>query len=266
MPPPPIMPMSKFVINPNGRFEHLSKAPIVEAVIDIRISSPTPPDEHTLRTSIENKFGEDYKFMDSRREFEMKTTVAPNRPPNSAFRDTGWKGLRFQADGGKYIAQFNRDGFALSRLEPYDNWEKFEREAIRLWEGYREFVNPVEILRLGVRYVNRIPLSVGEWRFSEYLKTARSTLVDLGLSVSGFMHQDLVKVPNHPYAINVITTVQPPPSPETGPSLIFDTDTFTTRPVELSTTHLTGHLMKMRWLKNKIFFDAITQKAKEELK
>ena len=255
--------MNEFVINLDEEFEILSKAPIVEAVIDIRAMPADRPDEKALRSFLEGKFV-GYEFLDSQREFQFRAEFSHNAPPNQETRDLGWKGLRFRSDDKKYIAQFNRDGFALSRLEPYESWEKLSREATRLWNDYAEFLKPQQIDRVGLRYINRIQLPLDELNFESYLQVSASTPIELDFPVSGFMHQDTVIVPNNPYTINIIKTIQPPNLSEgTGLGLIFDIDVATMQSFESDDAKLKEHLSKMRWLKNKVFFGSVTPKSLE---
>jgi uncharacterized protein (TIGR04255 family) len=51
----------------------------------------------------------------------------------------------------------------------------------------------------------------------------------------------------------------PPASP--GAGLIIDSDVFTVAPFEFDIQRIKGHLTDMRWLKNKVFFGSITEKA-----
>ena len=254
--------MAKFVIDVDEKFPALPHAPSVEAIIDIRVTPENRPDEESLKNFVQKKFC-DYKFRDSQREIQYQVTVSPNQPPNQTIQDRGWKGLRFQSKDQKYIAQFNRDGFTLSRLEPYQSWDLFRTEAMRLWDGYAEFVKPIKILRVGLRYVNRIQLPVGELNFKDYLDLAPSTPNVMDLPISGFMHQDTVLVPNYPYKVNTIKTVQQPPTVGVGYGLILDIDVFTTLPFDYDEANLKSHLAEMRWIKNKVFEGVITQKSKE---
>ena len=253
--------MAKFVIDVDEKFPALPHAPSVEAIIDIRVTPENRPDEESLKNFVQKKFC-DYQFRDSQREIQYQVTVSPNQPPNQTIQDRGWKGLRFQSKDQKYIAQFNRDGFTLSRLEPYQSWNPFQAEAMRLWDGYVEFVKPGQIHRVGLRYVNRIQLPAGEFNFEDYLDVAGSTPKILDFPISGFMHQDSVVVPNNPYAINIIKTIQPPNlMAAIGLGLILDIDVFTTQPFDYEDIRLKSHLAEMRWLKNKVFFGAIKPKS-----
>jgi uncharacterized protein (TIGR04255 family) len=244
-------------------FEIFPKAPIVEAVIDIRARSVRAFEETSVRVHLEAALT-GYNFLDSQRAFQHEFKLEGGKPPVQATHDLGWKGLRFQSADKKHIAQFNRDGFVFSRLSPYINWAQFTSEGLNLWAVFRELAEPVEIHRIGLRFINRIVLPSGELRFEDYIQPAPAPPGGLDLPFLGYMHQDTLAVPGYPYALNVVQTIQPPPAATTqGVALILDIDVFTTQGFELEEAKLSHRLEEMRWLKDKVFFGNVTEKAKE---
>jgi uncharacterized protein (TIGR04255 family) len=244
-------------------FEHLPRAPIVEAVIEIRARAAHKMEEALVRSHLEARLN-GYGFLDSQREGQVEFRFGSGSPPKGAARDLGWKGVRFRSLDGKHIAQFNRDGFVFSRLEPYLDWEQLHGESQRLWKIFKEMAQPVEIQQVGLRFINRIKLPLGELRVEDYIQPAPMPPSGLDLPFLGFMHNDTLAVPGHPYAVKVIRTIQPPQSAGTyGTALILDIDVFTAQAFELDETVLGRNLLEMRWLKNKVFFGSITNNALE---
>lgn len=256
--------ITNLAINIAEPFQHLARAPIVEAVIDIRARPAVVLEEARLKPQLEAKLGS-YQFLDSMQHIQIQQEVnlQGDAPVSPVIRhQLGWKGLRFQSSDKKHIAQFNRDGFVFSRLEPYESWEQLYEEGMRLWYVYVELVQPVEVHRIGLRYINRIQLPPDELRVEDYLEPAPMPPKGLDVPFYGFMHQDTLAIPGHPYAINVIRTIQPPGAPGVqGLALILDIDAFTTQGFELDEALLEQRLLEMRWLKNKVFFGSITPKS-----
>ena len=250
-------------IKPGEKFENLPRAPIVEAVIEIRARPAEALEETSLRTTIEPNLA-GYVFLDSLREFHGEVKFEGGKVSSQKVQDVGWKGVRFRSSDGKHIAQFNRDGFVFNRLEPYLSWEELENESRRLWNIYKDLAQPIDIQRLGLRSINRITLPPGELLFEDYIQPAPSSPRDLELPFLGFMHKDTLAVPGHPYAVNVIRTIQQLGSGvEGGVALILDIDVFTTQGFDLEQARAERRLLEMRWLKNKVFFGSITEKALE---
>jgi uncharacterized protein (TIGR04255 family) len=244
-------------------FEIFPKAPIVEAVIDIRAPAVEVFEEPSVRSHLEVELT-GYNFLDSRRLMRGEVKLEQGKPPSQMVKDLGWKGLRFQSLDKKHIAQFNRDGFVFSRLEPYVNWTQFTSEGLKLWKVFKELAKPAQIDRIGLRLINRIVLPFGELKFEDYIQPAPAPPGGLDLPFINYFHQDTLAVLGHPYAINVIQTIQrPPAAPTQGVALILDIDVSTTQGFKLEEANLSQHLKEMRWLKNKVFFGNTTEKAKE---
>jgi uncharacterized protein (TIGR04255 family) len=244
-------------------FENLPRAPIVEAVIEIRARATKTLEESSLRSTLEPRLA-DYVFLDSLREYQGEVKLEGGKLPSQKVQDLGWKGVRFRSSDQKHITQFNRDGFVFSRLEPYLTWEQLYEESQKLWKIYKELAEPVEIQRIGLRFINRIKLPPGELAFEDFIQPAPSTPQGLDLPFHGFMHHDTLAVPEHPYAINVIRTIQRPSgNVDGGIAVILDIDVFTTHGFDLDETLLSRRFLEMRWLKNKVFFGSITKKALE---
>lgn len=242
-------------------FPHLPHAPIVEAVIDIKGRAAEPWEESAIQARLKAKLP-DYPQVDSHREFRHEFKMAPGEEPQQTLRDLGWKGLRLRSSDKLHIAQFNRDGFVFSRLHPYESWEQLIGEGMRLWGIYREIAQPSEVQRLGLRFINRILLPPKYTDFEDYLTAPPKAPDGLDLPFHGFFHNETLAVTGHPYAINVIRTIQRPQPPEHDRvGIILDNDVFTVEPFEFQQEILERRLAEMRWLKNKAFFGIISQKA-----
>jgi uncharacterized protein (TIGR04255 family) len=248
-------------IDVTEKFQHLPHAPIVEAVIEVRARAAVAWEETKISQQLKSALL-DYPKASSQSEVTHEFKLKPGQPPETKQQDLGWKGLRLQSANEKHIAQFNRDGFIFSRLHPYESWEQLRDEAMRLWQIHAEIAHPTEIQRIGLRFINRIVLPPQDFRFEDYIQPYPEPPYDLDLPFVSFFHHDTLAVPGYPYAINVTRTIQPPQSPQTeGISLILDIDTFTLQSFELDKDMLNARLAEMRWLKNKVFFGSITEKA-----
>jgi uncharacterized protein (TIGR04255 family) len=98
-------------------------------------------------------------------------------------------GYDFPSGDGKQIFQARLDGFAFSRLAPYDCWESFRDEGRRLWEIYRTVAQPEVVTRIGVRYINRLDLPLQNLDFKHYLRTVPEVSPDLPQGLSGYFMQ-----------------------------------------------------------------------------
>ena len=87
------------------------------------------------------------------------------RAPNGVLR---------RSSDGLQVFQARLDGFTFSRLRPYQEWATFSTEAFRLWRLYRSVALPTSVLRIALRYINQIDVSIEPGQLldlSVYLRT-----------------------------------------------------------------------------------------------
>lgn len=247
------------------RFPHLSRAPVVEAVIDLRARAESAWEEKDVLAQLKAALP-DYPNRMAMRGFSVSfsmnseqatsgTPVAPATP-----QDHGWMGIRCTTADGLNIATFNREGFSFSRLKPYDNWDSFSKEAVRLWELHTRLAAPIEVSRLGVRFINRLDVPVSGLAFEDYFNSLPKPPVNLGSL--GFLFHDILSVPGHPYVTNRIRTFQPPEG-ENAPTLglLLDIDVAMPGPIVPESGKIAVRLAEMHWVKNQVFFGSVTEKA-----
>jgi uncharacterized protein (TIGR04255 family) len=252
-----------FRIDLTETFPRLAHAPIAEAVIEMRARAEVPWEELSIRGRLAPLLP-GYPNIESQSEFKHEMQFGPGQDTVQRHRNLGWRGLRCESSDHVHIAQFNRDGFVFSRLRPYDHWEQFYAEAMRLWKIYQDLATPSGIQRLGLRFINRIELPVDGPRPADYLRMPSEVLTGMPLPRAGFFHRDVLAVPGYPYIVTIVRTVQPiQVSGSKGFGLLLDIDVFSTEPFDLRDDLLSQRLIEMRWLKNKAFFGSITEQALE---
>lgn len=253
------------MINLVETFEHFPKAPAIEAVLDIRARATVDFTEQRLREAAQQGLPT-YEFLDSQREIkhEVRFSTSQGEEIQQGLQDLGWKGMRFRSVDRRHIVNVHRDGMIFSRLSPYQDWGRFKEEGLRLWDFSTNLTKPETISRIGVRFINQIILPQGEVNFESYMTSPPSPPENMPMPFLGFMHQGIFQVPESPYAIMITKTIQSP-SPTTNNrfAVILDIDVFTNLPRPTATAGLEACLKDMRWLKNKVFFGSITEKAKE---
>ncbi len=253
------------VINFSEQFPHLSQAPIVESVVDIRIASDVKWDEITLKKDLQNRL-KDYPKIEELREFRYHVSVASGPDQQHKAEDLGCVGLKLQSEDGLHIVQFNQGAFVFSRLKPYQDWNQFTSEAFRLWEIYRAIFRPITVQRLGVRFINRIPAQSDFSTLEDYYKNSPRELAELDWPQGGFLMHNVFQVPETDYAVNVVKTRVPPNATDKEHGLVLDIDVYSQSSFTYTDEDLKSCLTKMRWVKNKVFYTCITDKILERLK
>ncbi len=240
------------------RRTHLTNAPIVEAVIDYRVlrregtvadsfAGLTPAlgsqySKALLLHSVEARFG-----MEHGKSIEPTTTTSA----------MGW-----QYSAGSLVAQFRIDGFTFSKLEPYTTWEEVFAEASRLWQLYVAKAQPPEVIRVAVRYINRLRVPVPA-ELSEYLAAPPVLASPSPQRLRQFLCRMAVDDPSRNISAVVVQASEPLIGQE-AIALLIDIDAFkenlSVAPTDPSLPETFGQL---RDLKNEIFFASLTEKAVE---
>ncbi|MEN9225913.1 MAG: TIGR04255 family protein [Thermostichus sp. DRC_bins_24] len=259
-------PQSEFIIDLEEKFPTLKAAPSIEAVIHWQAHAGKKLDPETLKAELTRRLP-DYPILRTQHDVQISAIGTPDGSSEFS-QKMQWRGFRLQDEQNRHVAQFTLDGVVFSRLEPYEDWGSFQAEALRFWHIFLELAEPTVIQRLGVRYINRIPLEADE-QPSRYLSTIPAPPPGLALAAESFFHQDTYPVPGYPYTINWVRTIQPAGAdPANGRALIVDInvftvdiDVFTHKLLQLDQNTLAQRLQEMRWLKNKVFFSCMTSHA-----
>lgn len=242
---------------------HLSHAPIREAVIDFRATFEASPKlSEELSNSIGQRIGYPTRNVIHRHQWGFEQT--PDRIAHTRV-DQGIVSLRFTSEDGKYIAQFKVDGFSLSRLEPYETWESFEEEAMRLLMVYNEELKPQMLTRVSTRFVNLISLRIDGQNMTDLLDyfVAPPTLPEpLRYPIGSFLSRIVFQ--NHEinatgiltHALESITDAKEAP-------IVLDIDVF--KEIEGMPTEdwCRDNLRQLRDFKNELFFESVTAQTVE---
>ncbi len=235
---------------------YLKNAPIVEALIDIRAKNPSSFQVKEF-SSLRETLKEDYPTVDERRLLEWKGEIAGKQIAQT-IEDKGLSGYFFKASDGKSVVQFRGDGFTFSRLAPYRKWETVLSEATRLWKLYSSKALPEVITRIAVRYINRLELLLPIYDFSDYLTAPPPIPDSLPQEVSQFLTK--VVIQESDITANIIQALERSSTPD-HVAIILDIDVFKLRETGFDENSFWAEFEQLRELKNRIFFESITEKA-----
>jgi uncharacterized protein (TIGR04255 family) len=240
---------------------HLSKAPITEAVIDFRASTPSELKAEAF-VDLVAQIGTDYSPGEPINLFEFGWLQAPGKEFEHKHVDHGFIGFRYTSKDRLQIAQFRKDGFTFSRLAPYTRWEEVFREASRLYRLFAQIGRPEEITRNAVRYINRILLpeeSVGD--FSAYLTAPPSFPRGLDAFITGFLTQVQFQDPANAISGTVTQTIQQGASEPGKVPIILDLDIYEAGSKSPDPASILSRFEALRDVKNRYFFASITERT-----
>lgn len=237
------------------------KAPITEALIDLRVAYSSPIDLNELK-----RFGSavrsDYPNQGTRDIFQGQIELGPAEPKTVSSRST--VGFIFTSPDRKQAVQARLDGFTFSRFAPYEHWVPLVREARRLWRLFVDVLKPVTVRRVAVRYVNQInlPLRDGTLRFEDYLRTLPQIEgMEEGINLEQFFLRLVMPQPDLPAKLILTEALLPPQSDLLG--IILDIDLFREGlSLAADSEEIWAILETFRSRKNKYFEASITDAAR----
>jgi len=240
---------------------HLTRAPIVEAVIDFRVSRSegiVSDDFSGLTSSIGQQYGPPslLRSLEARFGVERGQAVAPIQVE----APVGWL---YQAHAEKMIAQFRVDGFTFSKLEPYTTWPEVFGEARRLWSVYTQVAQPIQVSRVAVRYVNRLRLPTPS-DLAEYLSAPPILPPPIPQRMREFLTRVVVEVPERSLSAILILASETLMGDPSTIQVLLDIDAFREKLVlPALDPSLSDIFEQLRGLKNQIFYASLTERTVE---
>ncbi len=153
---------------------------------------------------------------------------------------------------------------SVAQLPDYPGWETFSERFRRDWTTIKKVLGYRKIIRLGVRYINRIDVPLndnGSFNIDDYLAIAVQAPVELH-PFYAYGLQAQFGLPSIDGAIVINSGVIPSPVPR-HESLLLDLDLFREHDLPQRDEELFALLDSFRVEKNRVFELAITPKARE---
>jgi uncharacterized protein (TIGR04255 family) len=235
----------------------LSKAPIVEGLIDIRVA-PLPAAALDSLKACSDVLAAEFPAREDLRQLTGQVTLSPaGATIQSADAPRGF--LLRSADR-TWAAQYRLDGFTISRLEPYTSWADLKCRAVELWSNYRDAAMPTKIVRVATRFINRIPLPSDE-PFDRVFRTTFQISSSLPQSVAGYLLR--IVVPFEQEAAMAIITQALEVNKQ---ACVLDLDAFSEKQEGIPADKIWDALDDLRGIKNRLFFESLTPCALERFK
>lgn len=246
----------------NVHFETFANAPITEALLDIQVQLPQgahAPQLLSYHDFVKKEFPEKRDRLSWSQGLQWQIGQEPKVLPSSQTLE----GYMYVSADKRKIVQTRLNSFTFNRLKPYDNWESFSRQARELWEHYRELFSPINIGRLGLRYLNRIEIPLPVADLKAFCVLIPDVPQDIAQNLSEFFLRFVVPDDTSGASGIVTLTFDPRAPGKSVLPLILDIDVFFAFGVAApGTDDLWRKLAILRQFKNRIFFSSVTESAK----
>jgi uncharacterized protein (TIGR04255 family) len=236
----------------------LECAPIVEALIEIKLAEPLQQDSLHFLRNCASGFADHYPLREDLmlQQFQFQAGAA-SQMPGAAIQ----MGFLCKDATPHRVVHLKLDGFGLSELRPYSSWNEFFPEARRLWTAYRQAVGGVPTGSWSIRYINQISWPEDE-RMDDYLYVHPTVPDNMPQSLTGcFMRlQSALAEPSEGLFTQQIFQVM---SSEVGKVSFIVDHTFMFSSIGLSDSELWHRIQLAQLVKNKYFLSTFTPRALE---
>jgi len=233
------------------------RAPIVEAVIEVRFSAEM---KESAFIRLVKKFKQNYENSKPADTFGFEVKLQGGEPRTDT---TVIPGYHFSSQDQSKALVLKKSTFTVSQLAPYEGWEAFISRFERDWCAFKKYSGIRDVDRIGVRYINRldIPNSEGLVYEEEYLNIYPTHPEALGPFVS-YAVQSKVELIDIGAILQINSAVVPSPLAK-HVSIVIDQDIVKTQDFPSSTEDTIEYLNQVREKKNFVFESCITDKARE---
>jgi uncharacterized protein (TIGR04255 family) len=231
-----------------------SHSPITEAVIDIRTLAP----ELTVRAL--KTFGDGIEgFVHTGELIEIEQTIG--RDSESKTQRT--VGVAYRSERENLILQLRLQGFACSKLAPYERWESFRDRARGIWFSYVDVSKPRALTRAAVRFINRIPVPGPIDDFRDFVTVYPSTPWELTSPPAGmFLQLRRVLEDGTSLVINEAVVTSDP----VEVAIVLDFDVFSEGERDFDAEAIWNHIEQLHVLADEAFESSITDRVRSEIR
>lgn len=233
-------------------------APITEALIDLRVKMP----KGTTVEDLEKIHAAEKSAYPAKKQRRLVSGQMQIGEAVSASADVKDLGFVFTSKDKKQVFQARLDGFTMSRLAPYESWSVFCEEARRLWNQYCTVVKPEKIVRLAVRYINRLDLPLPVSELSDYLRTVPEISRDLPQGLAGYFLNLQIPMEDMKSTLLINETIIEPAEPNVV-SIVLDIDLYQDCEVPQDEDGIWEAFERLRTRKNQVFESSITDRTRE---
>jgi uncharacterized protein (TIGR04255 family) len=188
-----------------------------------------------------NWYGEFFKRVE--KEFPTLQPVAP-----SAFRIHIGPGrevpvpqaapqvMRYQHTARPLLLQLSEGRIVVNTLPRYAGWAQMSKDIAYAWENTCELINPSNVTRIGLRYINRIERSTADEKLEAWLVPNEYIPSKALASEPGFFVRVQVRLDNS-NRINITVADEEPP-PESYGGFVIDIDRICEQEISTDSNHL----------------------------
>jgi uncharacterized protein (TIGR04255 family) len=236
-------------------------SPITEALIDIQVKVPEKTELDLLK-KIQEKVKKEYPEFKIKTEFKASFKVQPNQSDFATETSGKPIGYMFSSSNLKKMIQATLYGYTFNLIQDYKDWDSFRKDAQAGWDIYYQDVKPIQITRIGLRYINSINITPALIDFKDYILTTPEIAHSLPQGMSDFFMRLVIPDSNQNTAIITQTIDRSKIVKNTLP-LIFDIDVFRNINLESNNMEIWSIVDSLHTYALDIFEKSLTNRTKQ---
>lgn len=241
-----------------ARIRHLERAPIEEAVVELRVRPRSPFSLDTL-AALAARWKTEFPLEEMVQAMAASFRIQDGTPLTSTQHEQ--LGFQLKTADRHDVVQCRRDAFVFSQLRPYSSWEQVLPRATALWAAYRDATKPERLTRLGVRYINRLRLALPA-DLSQYLTSPPAGPEVLHSTLRGYLTRLVLQDQDSGNSVTITQASEPSTDPN-HVVILLDIDAFREVDLDPNGEDIAPMLQALRDLKNRAFFGSITERTAE---
>lgn len=241
---------------------HLRNAPILEAVIDVRVAGAKVSESSEFR-QIHAAVKDTYPRIEEIRALQATFSIdaSEGAAVSAGAMDAESVGIRLTSEDERRVVQLRRDGYTFSRLAPYTSWDDIRAESWEMWARYAAVAKPDAVTRIALRYINKLDLPLESRDLSRFLTTPPRIPEGIPATISGFFHRTGVDCVGGKFKGWITQAAEP--NANAGLVTVFlDFDVAQEGSFQIG-DEIDSTLSELREIKNSMFFSSVTEKTLE---
>jgi len=237
------------------RFPHLSRAPITEALLDLRVALPAERGLSEITAAFGAAVAAEYPERSPIQ--QLQAQLAFGDSGGGALTSAQHIGDIFWTSDKKRAVQARLDGFSVNQVGAYKDWETIVADAQRHWKAYVAAAKPEKVVRCAARFINRIEVPVGD-----DLKKHLLTFPEVGTALPPLLDEYSFRCilpfdDGRRAAITQATVASDGGTSSTSRALLLDIEAFSDREFAPESADLWAEFDELRKIKNACFFDSL---------
>ncbi len=197
--------------------------PAIEAVCEFRFRQAEPWDT-TIPFRLYDLLRESYSETPKQELTFAPPTSGPEQPGDIVQGEVVPR-VELRSSDGSRLLRVAPGTLSVSVMAPYPGWEDFRAQVIAALDAYRTTGGSQSVLRMGVRYINRIRLPQPSVELSDYFTVPPPSPSGLPENLGAFLSRQEFFYDDLPIVL-ILTVASAPPSeaPQPHAEVILDLD------------------------------------------